>query len=187
MGPRFRGDDITAGATSLDRLLLIEQRNALVVGRLGDRLQVGVDVGEVLVREDRLHVGRHGAIGGAHERRERLDRHGIGRELRPGDAALRLEAVAGPAAVLDVRGLALLGRGGQCSAAAENEAGGERHQLTHTNETHGPASYRGWVQTLTSAGWPDFTAATACLMAGPSSAGSLIGPFAHQPIDSASL
>ena len=47
--------------------------------------------------------------------------------------------------------------------------------------------YRGWVQTLSSAGWPDFTTATACFIAGPSSAGSLIGPFAHHPMDSASL
>src|SRR5262245_51867846 len=58
--------------------------------------------------------------------------------------------------------------------------------LTRTKRMGGPP-YRGWVQTLSSAGWPDFTTATACLMAGPSSAGSLIGPFAHQPIDSASL
>ena len=58
---------------------------------------------------------------------------------------------------------------------------------TTRTERIGTSPQRGCVQTLTSAGWPDLTAATACLIAGPSSAGSLIGPFAHQPIDSASL
>src|SRR5215467_4317301 len=36
--------------------LLIQQRDALGVGRLRDRLQIGVDVGEVVVRENGLAV-----------------------------------------------------------------------------------------------------------------------------------
>src|SRR5258706_8234559 len=74
--------------------LRIEQRNALVVRRLGQRLEVGVDVGEIRFREDRALVRRHRAAGVAHERRERLERHRVRRELRAGDAALPHEAVA---------------------------------------------------------------------------------------------
>ena len=114
--------------------LLIQQRDGLVVRRLRDRLQIGVDVGQILVREHRLAVGRHGAIGGAHEGRERLDRHRVGRELRAGDPALPHGAVAAPAAELHVGGLAFLGGRGDRRAVpegelADEETGGERRQL----------------------------------------------------------
>src|SRR2546430_12529505 len=88
--------------------LRVEQRNALVVRRLRLRLQISVDVGEVLVRQDRLLIRRHAAGAEAHEGRERLGRDRIGRELRSGYAALPREAVALPAAVLHEGGLALL-------------------------------------------------------------------------------
>src|SRR5258708_34210148 len=116
-------------------ILLVEQRNGLVVRGLWDRLQIGVDIREVVVRQDRLGVWRHGAIAAAQERRERLDRDRIGRELRPGDAALPLRAVALPAAVLDEGGLALLGRGCERPAAAEEKAGGKRQQPSNTHKT----------------------------------------------------
>src|SRR5438128_12476234 len=103
-----RGLTPTAGA------LRVEQRDVLVVGRLRERLQVGVDVGEVLVRQDRLRVRRHCAFGVAHEDIERLVRHRARGELRAGHASLRREAVALPAAVLHVGGLAFLrGAGGE--------------------------------------------------------------------------
>src|SRR5437868_6406490 len=55
-----------------------------------------------------------------------------------------------------------------------------------TPDTH-HAAPRGWVHTSPSAGWPDLTASTARLIAGPSSFGSLIGPVDHQPMELASL
>src|SRR5215472_1801299 len=122
MGPRFRGDDsIVLTEMASASLLLVEQGNALVIRRLGDRLQIGVDIREIVVRQDRLRVGRHGAVGGAHESRERLNRNGIRRELGAG-AALGLHAVTLPAAVLDVSRLALLGRGSDRVATAYETA-----------------------------------------------------------------
>src|SRR5262245_13958291 len=50
-------------------VLAAEQRDALVVLGLGQRLQPGVDIGEVGVGEDRALVGRHPAAGVAHEGR----------------------------------------------------------------------------------------------------------------------
>src|SRR4051812_5572405 len=50
-------------------VLLIEQRDALVVLRRRDRRQIGVYVGEVGVREDLLRIRRHLAVGVAHEDR----------------------------------------------------------------------------------------------------------------------
>jgi hypothetical protein len=38
--------------------------------------------------------------------------------------------------VLDKGSLAFFGGGGQRPAAAQDEAGGERRQLTYTNKTH---------------------------------------------------
>src|SRR5262249_42958646 len=102
--------------------LLVEQGNALVICRLGDRLQIGVDIREVVVRQDRLRVRRHGAVGGAHESGERLDRDGLRRELGTGDAALGLNAVTLPTAVLDIGRLAFLGRGGERAATAHGRA-----------------------------------------------------------------
>src|ERR1041384_7376130 len=54
-------------------------------------------------------------------------------------------------------------------------------------QAHGFRPQRGWVQTLTSAGAPDCTTLTASRSADASCEASLIGPLAHQPIDSASL
>src|SRR5262245_65290529 len=141
MGPRFRGDDsIVLTEMASASLLLVELGNALVVRRLGDRLQIGVDIREVVVRQDRLRVGRHGAVSGAHESGERLDRDWIRRELGAGDAALGLNAVTLPAAVLDIGRLALLGRGGERAATAqktaEEQAGGERRLPEPANQTH---------------------------------------------------
>src|SRR6266850_1362435 len=53
------GDSLAAKANPA---LLVEQRNTLVVPRLRNRLQIGVDVGEVCVREDRLLIRRHRAV-----------------------------------------------------------------------------------------------------------------------------
>src|SRR5262249_18917007 len=123
---------------------------------------------------------------GAHERHERLGRNWIRRDLRTGDAALALKAVALPAAVLDEGGLALLG-GSRQGDVREREGGGEcRQPHAHTQRTH-REPHRGCVHTSTSAGWPDFTTSTARLMVGPSSAGSLIGPADHHPMELASL
>src|ERR1700737_2441586 len=135
--PRYRieGESPLQGkGHTVFKSLLIQQRNGLVVDRLWDRLQIGVDIREIVVRQDRLGVGRHGAIAAAQECRERLDRNRVRRELRAGDATLPLRAVALPAAVLDESGLALLGRGSERSAAAEEEAGGERRQPYNTNK-----------------------------------------------------
>src|SRR6516225_1636033 len=122
MGPRFRGDDSIVLTEMVLPPLLVEQGNALVIRRLRDRLQIGVDIREIVVRQDRLRVGRHGAVGRAHESRERLNRNGIRRELGAGDATLALYAVTLPAAVLDVSRLALLGRGSDRVATADEAA-----------------------------------------------------------------
>jgi hypothetical protein len=66
-----------------------------------------VDVGEILIREDGLAVGRHGAVGGAHERGECFKGYGIRRKLGAGRGASALKAVALPAAVLDIGGFPL--------------------------------------------------------------------------------
>src|SRR5207253_11084817 len=120
--------------------LLVEQGDALVIRRLRDRLQIGVDIRKIVVRQDRLRVGRHGAVGGAHKSRERLNRNGVRRELGAGEAALSLHAATLPASVLGVSRLALLGRGGKRAAAAECEAGGERRRPKTTSPTPGQAS-----------------------------------------------
>src|SRR5262249_17990880 len=89
--------------------------------------------------ENGLAVRRHRSIGAAHERRERLERHWIGRQHLAAaghDRALALEAMALPAAVLHERGLALLGGGRQRAAAAQHEAGGKRRQPAYTYQTH---------------------------------------------------
>src|SRR5215467_9854869 len=118
------------------KALLVEQRDALRVRRLRDRLQIGVDVGEIVLRQDFLLVGRHRSVAAAYEGRERLERDRPGRQRLAGNAALPLRAVALPAAVLDKRGLALLGRSGECAAATECQAGGERRRPENTYQTH---------------------------------------------------
>src|SRR5262249_58053355 len=65
--------------------LLIEERYRLPIGRWWDRLQVRIDVLQVLVRQHRLLVRGHRAVGGAHEGRQCLVGHRIGRELRSRD------------------------------------------------------------------------------------------------------
>src|SRR5262249_10029452 len=129
----------------------------------------------------------HGAVGGAHECDERFRRNGVRREFWSGEAALADKAVALPAAVLDEGGLALFRRRGE-RAVTDQQGGGKQRRRPHarTQTRHG-APHRGWVHTSTSAGWPDFTAATARLIVGPTSLGSLIGPADHQPIEFASL
>src|SRR5262249_54445631 len=92
--------------------------------------------------------------------------------------ALALKAMTLPTAVCDKRLLAVLSRRRECGAVSQNQAGSDENKSV---------PHRGCVQTLSKAGWPDLTTATASLTAGARSAGSLIGPFAHQPIDSASL
>src|SRR5439155_6391818 len=62
---------------------LVQQRDRLPVGPRRDRLQVGIHVLQVGFGQDRLLVGRHLPVGGAHEGGERLGRHRIGRELGP--------------------------------------------------------------------------------------------------------
>src|SRR5579864_7185252 len=173
-----------ASAPGVPRLR-VQQRNVLVVRRLGQRLQVGVDVGEIVVREDGLGVRRHGAVGMAHEHLHEIERLRVGRELGAGGAALPGEAVAFPAAVLNEGGLAFFGRaGGECEGDVEQRRSQKQILRRARNERR---LHRGCVQTLSSAGWPDFTTAIASFSAGASSAGSLIGPFAHQPMLSASL
>src|SRR5262249_35458472 len=123
MGPRFRGDDSIALTEMVSASpLLVEQGNALVIRPLRDRLQIGVDIREIVVRQDRLRERRHGAVGAAYESRECLNRNGIRRELGAGDATLGLHAVTLPAAVLDVSRLALLGRGSDRIATAHEAA-----------------------------------------------------------------
>src|SRR5664280_1466414 len=165
---------------------LFQQGNAADILRLRYRLQERVDIRQVRTRQYLFAIRRHRPVGRAHEGFERLKRQlGIGQHLAiAGDKRpLPLEAVALPAAVRDESLATVLGR---CSLR-----GGIAEQTSCDNErnsnSHDFFSHRGWVQTFNSAGWPDLTTAMASLMAGPRSAGSLIGPLAHQPIDSASL
>ena len=65
----------------------VEERNVAHRLRLRQRLQIGVDVAEVGVREHRRPVWRHLAVGRAYERHERIER-----QLRARDDL----AVAGP-------------------------------------------------------------------------------------------
>src|SRR5260221_8583415 len=181
---RSRPGRVAAGASRLR----VEQRNALVVRRLGYRLQISVDVGEVLVRQDRLLIRRHAPGAEAHKRRERPRRDRIGRELWSSHRALPHEALALPAAVLHVGGLALLGGTGGEGERREQQGRDEKQILRFAqNDIPRGDIHRGCVQTLSRAGWPDCTTLTASRSAGPSCAGSLIGPFAHQPMLSASL
>src|SRR6516165_4668843 len=108
--------------------LLVQERNALVVRGLRNRLQPGMDVGELLVRENALLVRRHGAVGGAHEGRERLDRKRIGCKFGTGDPTLALETVTLPAAMLHKCRFAFLRRGSERRNRTENETGGEYRQ-----------------------------------------------------------
>src|SRR6267143_3341300 len=165
--------------------LRVEQRNALVVRRLGYRLQISVDVGEVIVRQDRLLIRRHAAGAEAHEGRERFGRDRIGRELRSGHAALTHETVALPAAVLHEGALALLG-GARGEGERREQQGRDEKQILRCAQND-RRLHRGCVQTLSRAGCPDCTTLTASRSADPSCAGSLIGPLAHQPMLSASL
>ena len=81
-------------------------------------------------------VRRHRPAAVANEVDHGLERHHLRRERGAGDAALPDEAVALPAAVLDVQLLALLG-GRRHRRQTEHEAGGNRREpdLT-TNNTH---------------------------------------------------
>jgi hypothetical protein len=106
--------------------LLIQKRNALVVLRRWNRLEIGVDVGEVRVRQDRLLIRRHGAVAVANEDGERLERHRLRREGLAGGAALSHGAVALPAAVLHVGVLALLGVAGGERRGGEGGEGGDQ-------------------------------------------------------------
>src|SRR6185503_19713049 len=133
-------------------------------------------------RENFLRIRRHRAVGIAHEDVERLERHRLGRERLSGGAALAELAVALPAAVLHEGALPLCRVGGERRSRNQPDEG-KRDQP----QAHGFRPQRGWVQTLTSAGVPDCTTLTASRSADASCDASLIGPFAHQPIDSASL
>src|SRR5258706_14326607 len=107
-------------------LLLIEQRNALVVLRRRNRLKIRVDVGEVGVREHRLLIRRHWAVAVANEDGEGLERHRLRREGLAGDAALSDGAVALPAAVRNEGGLAFLGvAGGNDLVGGKGGEGGD--------------------------------------------------------------
>ncbi|MFZ3239820.1 MAG: hypothetical protein WA196_05310, partial [Pseudolabrys sp.] len=55
------------GAAHTKIELLTKQGNTCVVVRLWDRRQVRMNVGEVVVRQDMFAVGRHRAVGRAHE------------------------------------------------------------------------------------------------------------------------
>ena len=157
------------------------------------RLQIGINVVELVVAEDCRPIWRHVAIGVAHEGFKRIERQRRACNhlaVAGRDRTLAVKVVALPAAVLDKGRFAFLGIGGE-SVALSTEAGGKRRQRDKTGTTATRTKrmappQRGCVMTLTSAGWPDLTTATASLIAGPRSAGSTIGPFAHQPIDFAS-
>src|SRR4029077_9215663 len=140
-----------------------------------------MDVGEFRVRKDFLGIRRHRAVGVAHEDVERLQRHRLWRERLGGGGALPALTMALPAAVLHEGGLALRRVGG------ERRTRGEEEDKRAHQDTHRCLLQRGWVHTLRSAGVPDCTTLTASRNAAASCDASLIGPFAHQPIDSASL
>jgi len=59
---------------------------------------------------------------------------------------------------------------------SDRQAGGMRRRPQDDEGAIVPNRQRGCVHTSTRAGWPDLTTSTARLSAGPSSAGSLIGP-----------
>src|SRR5258708_12565187 len=107
MRTSYRGAGSTGFPAGASRLR-VEQRNALVVRRLGYRLQISVDVGEVLVRQDRLLIRRHAAGAETHEGRERFGRDRMGRELRSRHRALPPQALALPAPLPPLRRPALL-------------------------------------------------------------------------------
>src|SRR5262249_22677433 len=115
---------------------VIEDRYRLVVRRLRYRRQIGVDIGEVLIRQDLLAIGRHLPVAAANEGRHGFERDRVGREPRAGHAALPYGPVTWPAAVLHERLLSLPGIG-RNGSVREDEAGGERRQphLSTTN-TH---------------------------------------------------
>src|SRR5258705_1197356 len=81
--------------------LLGEQRDRLIVGRLRDRRQIGLDVRHGLVRQHSLPLRRHRAIAVADEGRHRFERQRIRRKLRAADGrTLPHGPVTLPAAVL---------------------------------------------------------------------------------------
>src|SRR5580704_16605871 len=163
----------------------VEERNVAYRLRLRQRLQIGVDIAEVGVREHRRPVWRHLAVGRAYERHERIERQLRARDhlaVAGRDRPLTRKVMALPAAVLGECDPALLrvAIGERSAASHQHDNGGGR---TNANESHDHSPQRGCVSTLTSAGWPDLTTATASLIAGPRSAGWVIGPLAHQPMD----
>src|SRR5579862_3645995 len=165
----------------------VKQRNVAHRLRLRQRLQISVDIAELVVGQHRGTIWRHRAVAGPHKAHERIERQWRARDhlaVAGGDRALAVVIVALPAAVLDEGGLALFRRGGQ-RAALSADASQQRHngRGRNLNDAHKHSPQRGCVSTLTSAGWPDLTTATASLIAGPRSAGSEIGPLAHQPMD----
>ena len=160
-----------------------DERDVLRVRSLRDRLQIGVDVGEIAVGEDLLAIGGHRAIGHAHKARQCVERKRIGSEPWPGHGSLSHRAVALPASNSHKDVFAVLHRCREGPGLREEEPGGERRQ----SHAYAIAPHRGWVHTSTSAGSPALTTSTARFSAPASSLGSLIGPADHQPNDAASF
>jgi hypothetical protein len=105
-------------------------------------LQIGVDVGEILVGKDFGAVGRHRPIGRAHECDERLRRKRVRPEFRPGDGALPDRTVTLPAPILDEQALAFLGRCRHGNTAAEDQSNG-RELNAIPDVTHDRSPQRG--------------------------------------------
>src|SRR5262249_12655584 len=149
--------------------------------------QERVDIGGVLVGKHLLRIGRHVVRRLAQEGDERFDRHFqlcerrrrvVHRTALPG-AAVAGEAYVGevdPFAVGRIaRGRVLAGRrrsGGHCRKRKRGHDGTRRKPATLS---HVVSPQRGSVTTSISAGWPLLTTATARLMAGPRSLGSVMG------------
>jgi hypothetical protein len=103
--------------------LRAQRRDVLRVGRLGYRLQVGIDIGQVVIRQNLGAVPRHLTGRGSHEVCERVERQGIGREFETGSPALPHVPVALETADPNVCLLAPGGVGRERGAAAQTGHG----------------------------------------------------------------
>src|SRR5215469_15337728 len=190
-----------SGASLILAGLFIQKGNVLALRGHGNRFQIGVDVGDVLLRYRFARVRRHviGRIANvALERLERKNRRtdprgpGLGR-------ALSQAAVAFVTAITHKEFLAVLGVSrGRRIGGLLRPSGRQPEQDGYQDKRKArpfhyakllddsSSCYRGCVTTSTRAGSPCFTTSIARFSAGPRSFGSVMGPSPCTPMLSAS-
>jgi len=106
----------------------IKQRHIFRVWSPRNRLQIGVNICKIIIRENLLAIGRHGAIGRTYKARKRVERKGIRRKFRPSYRALPHGAVALPATHSHEDALTVLCRRSKPARLRDKKARGQRRQ-----------------------------------------------------------